>query len=178
MRVVGGIYRHRELLMPLGDATRPTKDMVKEALFSALGYKVNDAITLDLFAGSGALGIEAISRGAKECYLVDNDLEAIKCINKNIFSLKINNAHVINSDYLEALKILKNKNIKFDLLLIDPPYKMNNYQFIIDELNKHNLINKNAAIVLESDNELNINGTYSKTKNYKYGKTFITILWK
>ncbi len=55
---------------------------------------------------------------------------------------------------------------------------MNNYQFIIDELNKHNLINKNAAIVLESDNELNINGTYSKTKNYKYGKTFITILWK
>jgi len=178
MRVVGGLYRHRELLMPKGEATRPTKDMVKEAFFSAINFYIHNSVTLDLFAGSGALGIEALSRGAKECYFIDKDNEAIKCINKNIFNLKINNAHVINLDYVEAIKSLANKKIKFDLLLIDPPYKMNNYQEIIDTLNEYSLINDNGIIVLESDNELTINGTYKKIKNYKYGRTFITILWK
>jgi len=178
MRVVGGLYRHRELLMPKGDATRPTKDMVKEAFFSAISFYINNSVILDLFAGSGALGIEAISRGAKECYFVDKDNEAIKCINKNLYNLKINSSHVINLDYIEAIKSLSNQNIKFDLLIIDPPYKMNNYQEILDVLEKHLLINNNAVIVLESDNELILKGNYKKTKNYKYGKTFITILWK
>ena len=84
MRVVGGLYRHRELAWPKVEDTRPTKDMVREAIFSALSSKVTNSVVLDLFAGSGAMGIEAISRGASFTYLVDNSYEAIKAINQNI----------------------------------------------------------------------------------------------
>ena len=84
MRVVGGVYRHRELAWPKSIATRPTKDMVREAVFSALSNKVSNSVVLDLFAGSGAFAIEAISRGASFAYLVDNDFEANKAINQNI----------------------------------------------------------------------------------------------
>ena len=89
MRIVGGKYRHRELVMPQGDATRPTKDMVREAIFSALSTKVNDSVVLDLFAGSGQLGIEALSRGARKAVFIDNNKDAHDCIIENLKTTKL-----------------------------------------------------------------------------------------
>lgn len=177
MRVVAGLYRHRELLMPRGNKTRPSKDMVKEGFFSALSNKVENAIVLDLFSGSGSLGIEAISRGATCAYLIDSDKEAIRTIKQNLNNLKIANAYVYQLDYQIALERFKKQNLKFDLVLIDPPYKNNIYEEIILYLIDNNLLNNNACIVLESNRELTVKIKCTKIKHYKYGKTFITILW-
>lgn len=176
MRVVGGVYRHRELVWPKTLTTRPTKDMVREAIFSALSYKVNNSIVLDLFAGSGAFAIEAISRGATFAYLIDNDYQALDAIRKNLENLKINNAQVYSCDYLVALKDLIHHQVKIDILFIDPPYKMNDYQKIIDEASV--ILKNDSVIVIESDSVLKINITNKKYKEYKYGKTFVTIIWK
>lgn len=176
MRVVGGVYRHRELAWPKSSATRPTKDMVREAVFSALSNKVSNSVVLDLFAGSGAFAIEAISRGASFAYLVDNDFEANKAINQNLTNLKINNAKVYSSDYLVALKDLIAHQVKIDILFLDPPYAMNDYQKYIEEA--YPLLNNNAVIVVESNDPIKVTGNYKKVKEYKYGKTLVTILWR
>lgn len=175
MRVVGGKYRHRELVMPQGDATRPTKDMVREAIFSALGTKVINAYVLDLFAGSGAFAIEAISRGAQFAYMVDNDLNACKAIRENLKKLNINYP-LLDRDYLDAISYLQKNNTKVDIIFIDPPYKMNNYQKIIDEVSP--LLNDNSTLVIESNSPISVTTSFTKKKEYKYGKTFVTILWK
>lgn len=176
MRVVSGIYRHRQLVMPRGNLTRPSKDMVKEALFSALGSKVNDAVVLDLFAGSGALGIEALSRGARYCYFVDNDKNALNAIRENIANLQIMNAQIYPIDYHLAIQKIRDEAKQIDLLLIDPPYKMNDYQKIIDEINS--LLSMTAVVVIESDAPVDVMMLYRNKKEYKYGKTYVTILWK
>ena len=176
MRVVGGVYRHRELVWPKSLMTRPTKDMVREAIFSALSNKVNNSIVLDLFAGSGALAIEAISRGASFAYLVDHDYQALDAIKKNLETLKITNAQVYSCDYLVALKDLINHQVKIDIIFIDPPYKMNDYQKIIDETLP--ILKSDSVIVIESDALVKLNITSKKYKEYKYGKTFVTIIWK
>lgn len=162
--------------MPDTILTRPTKDMVKEAMFSALNENVNDAKVLDLFAGSGALAIEALSRGAKEAYLVDNSYEAIKVINQNINALKITNAKIIKDDYQAAINQLNRAQVRFDLVFLDPPYKINEYQHIIDKLSL--ILSEHHVIVIESDASISLNGQWSKKKEYKYGKTWVTILWK
>ncbi|MCQ2786937.1 MAG: 16S rRNA (guanine(966)-N(2))-methyltransferase RsmD [Bacilli bacterium] len=176
MRVVGGLYRHRELVWPKVEGTRPTKDMVREAIFSAISSKLTNSVVLDLFAGSGAMAIEAISRGASFGYLVDNSYDANIAIKENLTNLKINNAKVYSTDYLDALNDLKNHNVKIDVLFLDPPYKMNEYEKFISEAN--DLLNEHAVIVIESDAQVKINGTYNKIKEYRYGKTFVTILWR
>lgn len=176
MRVVGGVYRHRELAWPKTSATRPTKDMVREAIFSAISNKVNNSVVLDLFAGSGAFAIEAISRGATFSYLVDNDIEANKIINQNLTNLKITNAKLYSCDYLIAIKDLITHNIKIDVLFLDPPYQMNDYQKFINECSL--VLKDDAVIIVESDASIKIEGSYRKVKEYKYGKTLVTILWK
>lgn len=176
MRVVGGVYRHRELVWPKTNATRPSKDMVREAIFSALSNRVDNSVVLDLFAGSGAYAIEAISRGASFSYLVDNDYAANEAIRSNLANLKISNAKVYSSDYLVALKDLILHQVKIDILFLDPPYKMNDYEKIILEASP--LLKDNSVIVIESDAKINITNTYHKIKEYKYGKTLVTILWK
>lgn len=176
MRVVAGIYRHRELKLPNPKFTRPTKDMVKEALFSALGDRVHNSTILDLFAGSGALAIEALSRGAKFAYLVDNNLDAINTININLNNLKIKNVKVMMMDYLLAVNKIKTTNELIDIVFIDPPYAMNDYQSIINQISP--ILNSSSIIVIESDALIKINYPCQKVKEYKYGKTFVTILWK
>ena len=160
MRVVGGVYRHRELVWPKTLTTRPTKDMVREAIFSALSNKVNNSIVLDLFAGSGALAIEAISRGASFSYLIDNDYNALDAIKKNLERLKINNAQVYSCDYLLALKDLIHHQVKIDILFIDPPYKMNDYEKIINEAMP--ILKNDGVIVIESNALVKLNITSKK----------------
>ena len=105
IRIVSGKYRHLILKQPNVTSTRPTMDKVREALMSSLGFFIQNRTVLDLFAGSGALGLEALSRGAKKCVFVDNNFEAIKTIKENIRSLKIEEeTEVIKSEYMSYLQ--------------------------------------------------------------------------
>lgn len=177
MRIIGGQYRHRIIKYPFAGTTRPTKDMVREALFSALLLDLANARVLDLFAGSGAYGIEAISRGAVKAVFVDNNIEAIKCIKDNLLILGIKEAEVYERDYLTAIKELGLHKEEFDIVFLDPPYAMKNYQEIICLLEEYALLAKNGIIICESDAEIYFGeGQFSKIKKYHYGKTYIQIL--
>ena len=121
MRIIAGQYKRRLLDFPKNDPDlRPTKDMVKEALFSIIGARIAGARFLDLYAGSGAIGLEAVSRGAREAVLVDQDTRFIR---SNIKKLGCPNVRVYRSDVPRALKILASRAESFDLIFLDPPYR-------------------------------------------------------
>jgi 16S rRNA (guanine966-N2)-methyltransferase len=122
MRVVAGRYKGRRLVAPRGPATRPTADRVKEALFSILGDRVAGASVLDLFAGSGALGIEALSRGAAGATLVDDDPAAIAAIRRNCEG--VDGAEVVRADARRFLRSARAASRQYDLVLVDPPYRL------------------------------------------------------
>lgn len=176
LKVAGGKYRSRNLNVP-SSLTVPTKNMVREAISNALKPILDDSIVLDLFAGSGALGIEMLSRGAKKGYFIDNNPEAIKVINGNLAALKETNGVAIQKGFIP---FLKETNEVFNIVLIDPPYKEKEwYQTSISLLLDRNLIKKGSAIVLEYENEINIDETpFSKIKDYKYGRSKVKILWR
>ena len=154
MRVISGASRGTKLFSLEGENTRPTLDRVKEALFNIIQMELNDAIVLDLFAGSGALGIEALSRGAKKFYFCDSSIEATNIINKNLEKTKLKEkSKVYKLKFEEALKIIKNENIKFDIIFLDPPYKTNYISKAIEKILEYNLIKDNTLLVLETDEE-------------------------
>ncbi len=173
MRVVAGKYRHINLIAPENDnLTRPTLDRIKEAMFNILNLKINNAIVVDLFSGSGALGIEALSRNAKFVYFNDMNNNAIKCIKTNLAKIKadIKDYSLTKSDYLEVLKMIKDQNVKIDILLLDPPYKNNIYEDIINFCLKNDLFNLNAKVMIEALLDTNINLENFNCKQYKYGE--------
>ena len=174
MRVISGKLKGRVLKGYNIEGTRPTMDRVKESLFAIIQWFLDDSIVLDLFAGSGNLGIEAISNGASKCYFVDNNKECIKVINDNINTFKINNQSVVlNKDYLKALNDF---NVKFDIIFIDPPYKYNIKKELLDIILNNNLLNNNGIIVFEYSNDEEINNNNFKLlKNKKYGDKFISV---
>lgn len=179
MRVIGGLYRHRKILWPLDKNIRPTKDRIRESIFNAIG-DISSKTFLDLYAGSGATGIEAISRGVDHAYFVDLNKNAISCIKENIKSLNIPHdkySICFNND-LVAIKTFIEEEIKFDIVFMDPPYKSGEYENILNLLIENNIINEDGIIILESDIELNINIPSKKHKIYKYGKIFINIFWR
>ena len=133
VKVIAGIYKGRNLNTPDVN-TKPTKGSVKEAIFSSLSLKIKDAIVLDLFAGSGAFGIEALSRGAKYCFFNDLGKEQFKIITKNIASCGIKNAAISSLDYRKSLQNLNEILKSFDIVFVDPPYAMDCYDEIINYL--------------------------------------------
>lgn len=152
MRVISGSARGKKLVSLDGTNTRPTLDQVKEALFNIIQFDIAGKEVLDLFAGSGALGIEAISRGAKSATFCDNSIDAIKVIKTNIQNTKNEDkAVVINKDYMLALKYLSKSNSKFDIIFLDPPYKTDFAYKAIDEIINLNLLSKDGIIILETD---------------------------
>lgn len=178
MRVISGLYKGRVIDGFDIDGTRPTQDRVKESLFGSIQDYIEDAIVLDLFSGSGNLGIEALSNGAKECYFVDNNKEAIKVINSNLSKIGIT-SNVINKDYRDALEYFKSNNIKFDLVFLDPPYKDDYIDCSIKYLLDNNLLNDNSIIVSEFEN--NIKQDYEELKikkEKKFGYKKIVIFKK
>jgi 16S rRNA (guanine966-N2)-methyltransferase len=123
MRVIAGTYGGRTLAVPAGRATRPTSDRVREALFSILGERVRDRSVLDLFAGSGALSIEALSRGAADATLVDNGPTAGRAIERNLADLQIEGAELVRRDALGFLRTARDRGRQYDLVFLDPPYR-------------------------------------------------------
>lgn len=177
IRIISGKYRSRLLNIPPEEITRPTKDMVREAIFSSLSYDINNSIVLDLFSGSGAFSFESLSRGAQCAYIVDNNNVAIKVIEENKKLLNETNAFIFELDYKKALELFVQKKLKFDIIFIDPPYKNNNYIDIINLMLNNDILFKNAIIICESDHFIDFASlSFSKIKQYKYGKTFVYIL--
>ena len=181
MRIVGGKYRHRNIIYPDDVShTRPTKDRVREAIFSALG-DISNARVLDLYAGSGAMGIEALSRGASHCTFVDISPIAIKVIKENIANLKIadNEYEIIKNKDINALEFLKQKGNQFDLIILDPPYEEGQYEAIVDKLNNNGLLSKTAILVMEANHHIKLeNIDYQKNKEYHYGEIMVFIYWR
>lgn len=176
MRIVSGKYRGKKLKEFELSSTRPTQDRVKESIFNLIQFDVVDAVVLDLFAGTGALGIEAISRGAQKTYLVDNNIEAIKIINENLKNIT-EDYKVINNDFESFLSNVKEK---FDIVLLDPPYKTDHGINAIDTLVKNNLLNKNAIVIFETseDKEFKLNSEDFDITKKKYGTVAVYKLVK
>lgn len=179
MRVISGLYKGRNLKGFDIDGTRPTMDRVKESIFSSIQNYLDEAICLDLFSGSGNLGIEALSNGADTCYFVDINKKAINTIKENIDSLNITNHVVMNSDYKDALEHFKNNNIKFDLVFLDPPYKLNVIDNIINYILDNNLLNEKGLIICEFDSDIKKEYDELKViKEKKYGSKYVVIFKK
>ena len=181
MRIVGGKYRHRLIIYPDDmEHTRPTKDRIREAIFSALG-DITNSNALDLYAGSGAMGLEALSRGASKCAFVDVSPIAIKTIKGNLDNLKITSEEyiLIKDKDINALERFKTLNEKFDLVFLDPPYEQGQYQQIVDLLLSKDLLSEHAVIVIEANRDVNLeNIEYQKKKDYHYGEIKVFIYWR
>jgi 16S rRNA (guanine966-N2)-methyltransferase len=175
IRVVAGKYKGRKLAFPISDDLRPTKDMVKEGVFSAVNAAISASIFLDLFAGVGSIGIEALSRGANKVTFVDKSDLAIYYIKENLKSLN-EDYEIVKSDYLDYLK--ENANtFKFDIAYLDPPYKEDTLK-IYKEVRDANILKRDSIIILESDKDILGELTKEETnvREYKYGLTYIYII--
>ena len=175
MRIISGKYKGREIKGYNIEGTRPTMDRVKESLFASIQNYVKGSICLDLFAGSGGLGIEALSEGALSCYFVDNNKIVIDILKKNLTSLKVEEDYfLIKKDYVEALKIF---DMKFDIIFLDPPYHLNMMNNAIDLIIKNNLLNDGGIIVCEYE-EGTVNCDLQILKEKRYGSKNVTIFKK
>lgn len=174
MRVISGKYKGIVLNGFNIDGTRPTMARVKESVFGSIQNKLKGSVVLDLFAGSGQLGIEALSNGASYSYFVDKSEICVKTIKENLKKINDNNNAVLNMDYKKALLSLKGK-IKFDIIFIDPPY---NDFLINDALNKiyeYDLLSDDGLIICEYENEDINNENYKIIKKKRYGNKNIII---
>ena len=192
MRIISGIARGTILETPDGEDTRPTLGRVKENFFNAINFDLTDAKVLDLFAGSGQLGLEALSRGAKEAVFVDSNSECIEIIRKNAQKAKLyDKCNIYKYDYSEYLSSLRkrrdfDKFDKFDIIFIDPPYESSRGMITdcIKKLIKHEIATNGGLIICETGNgeQLNLDlneevlDKIQSSKIYKYGKIYVTIL--
>ena len=152
MRVISGRARGTKLKTIESMSTRPTLDRVKESLFNILQKDITEKNVLDLFAGSGALGIEALSRGANKAYFSDSNPEAVKVIKENLTKTRlIDYSKVYNMSYEKAITKMSNENVKIDIVFIDPPYRLEIAANSIKLIIQNDLLNENAIIVVETD---------------------------
>ena len=179
MRVIAGKWKSKRLNSPKTEKTRPTLDRVKEALFSMLSPYIQDAVVLDLFSGTGNLGIEALSRGASFAYLNDVNYEAVKVIYSNVQLTNYENyAKITKKDYEKCLKALNEEKVKFNIIFLDPPYESKVEEKVLSLISNSDLIHKDTLIILESDKEKifkeNIDGLCLIDKR-TYGRVMLRI---
>ena len=176
MRIIGGKFRSRVLAEFPGEDVRPTSDRAKESLFNILALKLQGARVLDLFAGSGSLGLECLSRGAKEVIFNDFSKDSLAIVRKNLTALKIpvngEEAKITQSDYLSCLSVMRGK---FDVVFLDPPYRFDYGKSALEMIAKRGLLSENGVAVYERDRafEGEIDGLEQYDER-KYGKTYIT----
>ncbi len=167
MRVISGSAKGRKLVVPSGDHVRPTKDRVKEAIFNSLhSYGLVESRSfLDLFSGTGSLGIEALSRGAKSVVFIDHHAEAIDCIILNVEKLNYGStSKILKTDALSFLE----RDDYFDVALLDPPYKYEHWGTLLKQVNAH-------SIVIESSEQVTLESDWEIIKSQKYGQTNLLI---
>ena len=179
MRVIAGSCRSLPLVTPSGDDTRPTTDRIKETLFNMIQAEIPDCIIYDFFAGSGGIGIEALSRGAKHAYFVENSKQALECIKKNLnFTKLTDKATVVSRDVLSAIPFLTEKA---DVIFMDPPYQLGNEASVCQMLKGSGCLKEDTLIIIEAEKDKDFSDitdlgfTITKEKIYKTNKhVFIT----
>lgn len=183
LRIIAGTHKRREIKAPKGIHTRPTSDRVKEAIFSTLGEKVKGSIILDLFSGSGNLGLESLSRGGKHAHLVENDSKAYYIIMENVKKLDMKDlTSIYNLSWEKFINIAKKKEMKFDLIFLDPPYYGKYYNDVLNKIAINDLLTSNGVIIIESPKEMIGNEfkeeLFQVVKEAKYGDTKIFYIQK
>ena len=183
MRIISGTAKGTKLYTLEGLETRPTLDRVKESLFNIIQNEIADSTVLDLFSGSGAVGLEFASRGAKTVYLCDKSKEACEIIDKNIEKTHLGNkVKLMNKDFIRAIKEVQ--NIKFDIIYLDPPYKTDFIKTAIEELIKNNNLTQETIIIAETDEKLRVLKQVEEIDRIevederKYGRAYILFLKK
>lgn len=180
MRVISGKYKRLNLKGYNIEGIRPTMDKVKESIFAMIQNEITNSVFLDLFSGTGSIGIEALSNNAKYVYFIDEKNSSIRTIKDNLSKIKDNNYEIINKDFTEAIKCFNNNSIKFDIIFLDPPYGKIKIKIVIDYIINNNILNDNALIICEyEEEELEENiANLELIKYRKYGKTHISIYKK
>ncbi|KOA20536.1 ribosomal RNA small subunit methyltransferase D [Clostridium homopropionicum DSM 5847] len=177
MRIISGIAKGKKILPPDGIQTRPTLDRVKENIFNIIQNDIVDANAVDVFAGTGSLGLEAVSRGAKECYLVDKHPSTFNILMQNVKNLGFQEkCKCINKDSYAALKDFSKKGLIFDLIFIDPPYAKDMIPPAIEIITSESLLAENGIIVTKIDSSEDIYKGNEKIVLYdyrKYGNTTV-----
>lgn len=178
MKVISGVYKGRNIEGFDIDGTRPTMDRVKESLFAMIQNDILESTVLDLFSGSGNLGIEALSNGAKIAYLVDKNYKACRIIKNNVVNMGITNDVILNMDYKKALDYFNSENIKFNIIFLDPPYKTDYIEKSIDLILKYGVLEHDGLIIAESDSldKIVYSDTLRVLREKKYGDKWVVIL--
>ena len=168
MRIVAGKYRSRKLNSVTGLNTRPTADRIKEAIYSSLGTYFDGGWMLDLFAGSGNMGLEGLSRGMSRVVFVDKDKEAIRIIKENVANLKVESeCEIWKLDYQDALEKCKTDGYKFRLIYLDPPYAYDEFEKIMLWIEENELLDYNGVVVVENRKEDEYRIDYQELETYK-----------
>ena len=177
MRVVAGSVRGFNLIVPSGKNTRPTTNRIKETLFNILQWDIAGCRFLDLFSGSGGIAIEALSRGAKEAVMVEKDREAVRCIKQNVQHTKMDDrSRVMPMDVMQALRRLEQAGQSFDIIFMDPPYRMDLPKKVLEALRDTSLADEETLIIVEEalDTDFSWAGALGyeieKSKEYKTNK--------
>lgn len=177
MRIIAGKARGRKILSPATYETRPTLDRVKEAMFSMIQGYIPEATVVDVFAGTGSLGLEAASRGAKECYLFDKSEVTFPLLKENVENLKFTDfCHPLKIDAYAGLKMLAKKGERFNLVFIDPPYCKEMIPEAIKTIKENDMLNEDGIIVTKIDSIEEIYEGYEDiklTRSKKYGNTTV-----
>ncbi len=175
MRIVGGKYKHRVLTEFKGKDVRPTSDMAREAIFNILQFKIIDKTFLDLFCGTGAMGIEALSRGAKSVHFNDADRKSIALLKENLNKLKVDEEYSISN--LDGITLLKNTDKKFDFIYLDPPYNTDLGVSALEVVS--NALSDNGLVIFEDQKPFNKEINNLKIVDArKYGRIHLTFFSK
>lgn len=178
MRVISGKVRGLKLNTPKNEDVRPTTDRVKESLFNIINPYIMESDVLDLFAGTGSLGIECLSRGANKCVFVDVSKESISIVKSNIKKARVENeSTVLNLDFKDAINKLKIQNNKFDVIFMDPPYYKNMFIDALEKIAEVSLLKEDGIIIIEHDAKDKFPEevkNLTQTKSKKYGNTALT----
>lgn len=179
MRIIAGIHRGRKIKQPPLDTVRPTKDRVREAVFSMIAEMVPGRDVLDVFSGSGAYGLEALSRGAKSCVFIEKDPECVSILNENISLLEEEErSHTMTMDASGAIKHLGEKSGKFDLIFSDAPYNLNINKKLLIMIYQYDILKPTGTLVIEHSSQEELperEGDVSIYKQKTYGDTTISI---
>ena len=176
MRIISGIAKGKRLKAPPGKDTRPITDMIKEALFNVLGQDVKNAKFLDLFAGSGSVGIEALSRGVAMVIFIDNNQVAIKTIRENLSNCKMPaNFEIYKNDVMLAVEMLKKRQILFDYIYVDPPFTQEKiFLRVMSALDEANILNINGTLIIRTPRKMDLKASFNNLIRFRlnnYGES-------
>jgi 16S rRNA (guanine(966)-N(2))-methyltransferase RsmD len=170
VRVISGTARGKRLKAPRGMDTRPITDMIKEALFNVIGNKIIAATLLDLFAGSGSVGIEALSRGAQMVIFIDNNINSVQTIRENLSNCGFKeNFELYRNDVFRAIAILDQRKIKFDYIYADPPFTVQSiFSPLLKAIDQSSLLASEGILIIRSPRKMNLTAKLSRLQEYRF----------